>query len=55
VSPRAGLDRRKISLPPGFDPGPSSPYPVAIPTELAGPLTEMSTRNIAWELKAIGG
>ena len=25
---------RKISPPPGFDPGPSSPYSVAIPTEL---------------------
>jgi len=25
VDPRAGLDVRKISSPPGFDPGPSSP------------------------------
>jgi len=25
VGPRAVLDRRKISCPPGFDPGPSSP------------------------------
>jgi len=25
VGPKAGLDRRKISSPPGFDPGPSSP------------------------------
>jgi len=25
VDPRAGLDERKISFPPGFDPGPSSP------------------------------
>jgi len=25
VAPRAGLDGRKISSPPGFDPGPSSP------------------------------
>jgi len=25
VGPRAGLERRKISSPPGFDPGPSSP------------------------------
>jgi hypothetical protein len=25
VGPRAGLDRRKILSPPGFDPGPSSP------------------------------
>ena len=37
VGPRAGLDGRKISSPPGFDPGPSSPYSVAIPTELPGP------------------
>jgi len=25
VGPRAGLDGQKISPPPGFDPGPSSP------------------------------
>jgi hypothetical protein len=25
VGPRAGVDGRKISSPPGFDPGPSSP------------------------------
>ena len=25
VGPRAGLDGRKISSPPGFDPGPPSP------------------------------
>ena len=31
------LDGRKISSPPGFDPGPSSPLSVAIPTELPGP------------------
>ena len=37
MSPRAGLDWRKISSPPGFDPGPSSPQSVAIPTELPGP------------------
>ena len=34
---RAGLDGRKISSPPGFDPGSSSPLSVAIPTELSGP------------------
>jgi hypothetical protein len=34
VGPRAGLDGRKISSPPGFDHGPSSPKSVAIPTEL---------------------
>jgi len=36
VGPRAGLDGRKVSSPPGFDPGPSSPLSVAIPTELPG-------------------
>ena len=34
VGPRAGLGRRKISSPPGFDPGSSSPQSVAITTEL---------------------
>jgi len=34
VGPSAGLDGLKISSPPGFDPGPSSPYSVAVPTEL---------------------
>ena len=38
VGPRAGLDGRKISYPPGLDPGPSSSQSVAIPTELPGPL-----------------
>jgi len=37
LGPRAGLDGKKISSPSGFDPGPSSPYLVAIPTELPGP------------------
>ena len=32
----AGLDGRKISSPPGIDPGPSSPQSVAIQTELPG-------------------
>jgi len=36
VGPRARLDGRKISSPPGFDPGPSSPQSVAIPTEPPG-------------------
>ena len=35
--PRVGLEGRKISSPPGFDPGPSRPQSVAIPTELPGP------------------
>ena len=37
VGLRAGLEGQKISSPPGFDPGPSSPQSVAIPTELPGP------------------
>ena len=36
MGPRADLDGRKISSPPGFDPGQSSS--VTIPTELPGPL-----------------
>ena len=38
MGPRASLDGRNISFPPGFDPGPSSPYSVAIPAELPGAL-----------------
>ena len=37
MGPRAGLDGQKISSPPGFDSGPSSPPSVAIPTEPPGP------------------
>ena len=37
MGPRADLDGRKNSSPPGFDAGPSSPKSVAIPTELPGP------------------
>ena len=40
VGPRAGLDEQKISSPPGFNPGFSSPKSVAIPTELPGPPTK---------------
>jgi len=36
-APGTGLDGWKIWCPPGFDPGPSSPQSVAIPTELPGP------------------
>ena len=36
MGPRAGLDLRKISSLPGFDPG-TSGLIVAIPTELHGP------------------
>ena len=38
MGPRAGPDGCKISPPQGFDPGPSSPQSVTIPTELPGPL-----------------
>jgi len=41
MGPRAGLDGRKFSSPPGFDPGPSSPWSVAITTELPGPQPTM--------------
>jgi len=46
VGHRASLDGRKISSPPGFDPGPSSPYSVAIPTELPGPQCYRYTHKI---------
>jgi hypothetical protein len=40
VGPRVGLDRCGKSHPHRDSiPGPSSPYPVAIPTELPGPLS----------------
>ena len=37
VDPRAGLEGRELSSPSGFDPGPSRPWSVAIPTDLLGP------------------
>ena len=37
MSRRTGLYGRKISSPPGFDPGLSNPQSVAIPTKLPGP------------------
>jgi len=40
---RADLDGRKILSPPGFDPGPPSPYSVAIPTELPARTSLFST------------
>ena len=45
VSPRAGLDGRKFSSPPGFNHGPSSPVVqslVAITTELPDPHANIS-------------
>ena len=41
---------RNFSSPPGLDPGPSSPYSVAIPTELTG----RGTKNISWGVMAAG-
>ena len=37
MGPRVGLYGRRISSPPGFDPGAFSPYSIAILTELPGP------------------
>jgi len=45
VGPRAVLDRQKITSPPGFDPGPSSPQAFAIPTELPAPPTNNNNNN----------
>ena len=36
MDPSVDLEGRKNSSPPGFDPGPSSPSSLAIPTELPG-------------------
>ena len=36
MGPRACLEGRKISSPPGFDPGPSARSSIAIPTKLPG-------------------
>ena len=48
VDPRAGLDRfRKSRLHRDSIPGPSSPYRVAIPTELPGPLFSSAMREIS--------
>jgi hypothetical protein len=49
VGSRAGLDVCEKSRPHRDSiPGLSSPSSFAIPTELPGPQTEMSTRNISW-------
>ena len=48
MSTTAGLDGRKISSPPGFDPVPSSPLSVAIPIELPGPPIYMETAVAQW-------
>jgi hypothetical protein len=47
VGPRAGLDRCGESRPHRHSiPGPSSPYGVAIPTELSGPYLVQGTVKI---------
>jgi len=51
MGPRAGLGGWKISFPPEFDPGPSSPLSVTIPTELPGPLAKYVTIQISKNLK----
>ena len=43
MGPRAGLEGRKISSPPGFNPEPPARSSVAIPTELPGPHTHTHT------------
>jgi len=50
VGPRAGLNERNISSPPGIDPGPSSPWSVAIPTEPPGPLNKYYNATLQQEL-----
>ena len=47
MGPRAGLDRRKFSSPPGFDPEPSARSSVAIPIEIPGPPTHTHTHTHA--------
>ena len=39
MGPRAGLDGRKISSPPGFDPGPSSPVDQSLYRLSYGPIS----------------
>ena len=46
VGLRAGLNGRKISSPSGFNPGPSRPVSVTMPTELPGPLLLMKYMQI---------
>jgi hypothetical protein len=48
VGPRAGLDGRKISSPPGFDPGPSSPQSVTTQAELPG--AHIVTKNVQYNI-----
>jgi len=45
VGPRAGLDGRKTSSSPGFDPGPPARSSVAIPTEIPGSHTHTHTET----------
>ena len=50
VGPRAVVDGRKISSPPGFDPGPSSQQSVTVPSELHGPLILYVSASNLWVL-----
>ena len=52
MGPRAGLDGRKISSPPGFDLGPSSPS-VGIPTELPGPFCVSITQFVLSKCRSL--
>ena len=55
VGPRAGLDVcGKSRPPPGFDPRTVQPVASRY-TDWAIPAPEMSTRNISWGVKAVGG
>ena len=61
VDPRAHLDGRKISSPPGIDLRLSAPWSVVIPTELPGPLyfnsilliTQNEISSILWHLNSL--
>jgi len=50
VGPRAAVHGRKISSQLGFDPGPSSPWSVAIPTELPAHWRTVYTRHYTFHI-----
>jgi len=53
VGPRAGLDRcEKSCTHRDSISGPSNPYPVAIPTTLPGPLSDLNSLNIFRVIKS---
>ena len=56
MGPRVGVERRKISSPPGFDPGTPARSSIAIPNELPGPqLTYSKGKDKAVPLQAWTG